>query len=160
MLKDKDRIFTNLYGDDSFDPNSSIKRGDWKDIKEITNKGKDWIIDQIKKSELRGRGGAGFPTGVKWSFAPKEVKEGRPHYLVINADESEPGTCKDRDIIRYEPQKLIEGCLIASYAVSANTCYVYIRGEYVNEGKILQQAIDQAYEKGYLGKMLLALDGI
>jgi len=152
MLKDKDRIFTNLYGDDSFDLNSSIKRGDWKDIKEITNKGKDWIIDQIKKSELRGRGGAGFPTGVKWSFAPKEVKEGRPHYLVINADESEPGTCKDRDIIRYEPQKLIEGCLIASYAVSANTCYVYIRGEYVNEGKILQQAIDQAYEKGYLGK--------
>ena len=137
MLQDKDRIFTNLYGDESFDLSSSLKRGDWKNTKEILAKGKDWIIEEIKKSELRGRGGAGFPTGVKWSFAPKEVKEGRPHYLVINADESEPGTCKDRDIIRYEPQKLIEGCLIASYAVSAHTCYVYIRGEYVNEGKVL-----------------------
>ena len=107
MLQDKDRIFKNLYGDESFDLPSAINRGDWKDTKEILSKGKEWIIDEIKKSELRGRGGAGFPTGVKWSFAPKEPKEGRPHYLVINADESEPGTCKDRDIIRYEPQKLI-----------------------------------------------------
>jgi NADH-quinone oxidoreductase subunit F len=152
MLKDQDRIFKNLYGDQSFDLSSAIVRGDWKDTKQIVEKGKDWIIDEIKKSELRGRGGAGFPTGLKWSFAPKEPKKERPHYLVINADESEPGTCKDRDILRYEPQKLIEGSLIASYAVGAHACYVYIRGEYVNEGKILQKAIDQAYEKGFIGR--------
>ena len=152
MLQDKDRIFTNLYGDFGRDIKSAKARGDWKDTKEIIAKGKDWIINEVKLSELRGRGGAGFPTGVKWSFAPKEVKPGRPHYLVINADESEPGTCKDRDILRFEPQKLIEGCLIASYAINANTCYVYIRGEYIAESKILQEAIDEAYKEGFLGK--------
>ena len=152
MLQDKDRIFTNLYGDFGRDIKSAKARGDWKDTKEIIAKGKDWIINEVKLSELRGRGGAGFPTGVKWSFAPKEVKPGRPHYLVINADESEPGTCKDRDILRFEPQKLIEGCLIASYAINANTCYVYIRGEYITESKILQEAIDEAYKEGLLGK--------
>ena len=152
MLQDKDRIFTNLYGDSGRDIKSAKARGDWKDTKEIIAKGKDWIINEVKLSELRGRGGAGFPTGMKWSFAPKEVKPGRPHYLVINADESEPGTCKDRDILRFEPQKLIEGCLIASYAVNANACYVYIRGEYLQESKILQEAIDEAYKEGLLGK--------
>ena len=152
MLKDTDRIFKNLYGDESFDLSSAQNRGDWKDTKAIISKGKDWIIEEVKKSELRGRGGAGFPTGMKWSFAPKEPTPERPHYLVINADESEPGTCKDRDILRYEPQKLIEGALIAAYAVGAKVCYVYIRGEYVNEGKVLQQAIDQAYEQKLIGK--------
>ena len=112
MLKDEDRIFKNLYNDRSSDIDSAILRGDWTKTKEIFSKGKEWIINEIKTSELRGRGGAGFPTGLKWSFAPKEVGS-RPHYLVINADESEPGTCKDRDILRFEPQKLIEGCLIA-----------------------------------------------
>ena len=145
MLKDKDRIFQNLYGDNSVDIDSSRKRGDWIDTKEIFSKGKDWIINEIKLSELRGRGGAGFPTGLKWSFAPKESS--KPHYLVINADESEPGTCKDRDILRFEPQKLIEGCLLASYAVGAHKCYIYIRGEYFNEGENLQKSIDEAYEK-------------
>lgn len=152
MLQDKDRIFTNLYGDFGRDVKSAKTRGDWKDTKEIIAKGKDWIINEVKLSELRGRGGAGFPTGMKWSFAPKEVKLGRPHYLIINADESEPGTCKDRDILRFEPQKLIEGCLISSFAVNANTCYVYIRGEYFAESKILQEAIDEAYKEGLLGK--------
>ena len=152
MLQDKDRIFTNLYGDSGRDIKSAKARGDWKDTKEIIAKGKDWIINEVKLSELRGRGGAGFPTGVKWSFAPKEVKPGRPHYLVINADESEPGTCKDRDILRFEPQKLIEGCLIASYAVNANACYIYIRGEYLAESKILQEAINESYKEGLLGK--------
>ena len=152
MLQDKDRIFTNLYGDFGRDVKSAKTRGDWKDTKEIIAKGKDWIINEVKLSELRGRGGAGFPTGMKWSFAPKEVKPGRPHYLIINADESEPGTCKDRDILRFEPQKLIEGCLISSFAVNANTCYVYIRGEYFAESKILQEAIDEAYKEGLLGK--------
>ena len=129
MLKDQDRIFKNLYNDGPTDVNSALKRGDWTHTKELFAKGKEWIINEIKLSELRGRGGAGFPTGLKWSFAPKEVGS-RPHYLVINADESEPGTCKDRDILRFEAHKLIEGSLIASYAVNAHTCYIYIRGEY------------------------------
>lgn len=152
MLQDKDRIFTNLYGDFGRDIVSAKSRGDWKDTAALIEKGKDWIINEVKLSELRGRGGAGFPTGMKWSFAPKEIKPGRPHYLIINADESEPGTCKDRDIIRFEPQKLIEGCLISSYAIGANTCYIYIRGEYFNESKILQEAINEAYKEGMIGK--------
>ena len=151
MLKDTDRIFKNLYNDYSWKIDSAISRGDWGNTKDILSKSKDWIINEIKLSELRGRGGAGFPTGLKWSFAPKKVGS-RPHYLVVNGDESEPGTCKDRDIFRFEPQKLIEGCLITSYAIGANTCYIYIRGEYFREGQKLQQAIDQAYEKKFIGK--------
>ena len=108
MLKQEDKIFKNLYNNLGSDINDSVKRGDWTKTKEIISKGREWIINEIKVSELRGRGGAGFSTGLKWSFAPKEVGS-RPHYLVSNADESEPGTCKDRDILRFEPQKLIEG---------------------------------------------------
>ena len=151
MLKDQDRIFQNLYNDLGSDLTSAQKRGDWVNTKEITEKGRDWIINEIKDSQLRGRGGAGFPTGLKWSFAPKEVGS-RPHYLVINGDESEPGTCKDRDILRFEPHKLIEGCLIASYAIQAHVCYIYIRGEYFVDGQKLQAAIDEAYEKKLIGK--------
>ena len=151
MLKDEDRIFKNLYNDLGWDIDSSIARGDWNQSKEIISKGKEWIINEVKNSELRGRGGAGFPTGLKLSFAPK-VAGPRPHYLVINADESEPGTCKDRDILRFEPHKLIEGCLIASYAVNAHICYIYIRGEYSHEGQKLQKAINEAYEKKLIGE--------
>lgn len=151
MLKDQDRIFKNLYNDMGADVAAAQTRGDWVNTSDLTSKGRDWIINEIKDSQLRGRGGAGFPTGLKWSFAPKEVGS-RPHYLVINADESEPGTCKDRDILRFEPHKLIEGCLIASYAVQAHVCYIYIRGEYFIEGQKLQTAIDEAYEKKLLGK--------
>ena len=116
----------------------------WKKIIANSTKPKD-IIDNIINSGLRGRGGAGFSTGKKWSFINQDSDEIK--YLVCNADESEPGTCKDRDILRFEPQKLIEGCLISGFAVNAHTCYVYIRGEYLNEGKRLQEAINQAYEK-------------
>ena len=151
MLEDKDRIFQNLYNDGNADLKSAMSRGDWLNTKELCQKGKEWLINEIKISELRGRGGAGFPTGLKWSFAPKEIGS-RQHYLVINADESEPGTCKDRDILRFEPHKLVEGCLLAAYAVGAHKCYIYVRGEYFNEGKKLQYAINEAYEKGLIGK--------
>ena len=151
MLEDKDRIFKNLYNDLGADLNAAKNRGDWSNTKEICSKGRDWIIEEVKKSELRGRGGAGFPTGLKWSFAPKKVGV-KPHYLVINADESEPGTCKDRDILRFEPHKLIEGCLIASYAVNAHKFYIYLRGVYYNEGAKLQIAIDEAYKANLIGK--------
>ena len=150
MLNDKDRIFTNLYGDVSPHYDSALQRGDWDNTKDYILKGADWIIDEIKKSGLRGRGGAGFPTGLKWSFMPKK-SDGRPHYLVVNADESEPGTCKDRDIIRNEPHKLLEGCLLAGYAMKCNVCYIYIRGEYFREGLILQEAINECYSKKLIG---------
>ena len=151
MLKDEDRIFTNLYGQESWQLASARKRGDWDQTKDFIAKGRDWIIDQVKESGLRGRGGAGFPTGLKWSFMPKEIGP-RPHYLVINADESEPGTCKDREIMRHDPQKLIEGALIASFAMGAHAAYIYIRGEFYNEAMRLQAAIDEAYDAGLLGK--------
>lgn len=154
MLKEQDKIFTNLYGFESPDLEAAKKRGDWSDTKKFLIQDTDTIIQQVKDSGLRGRGGAGFPTGMKWSFAPKKTdpKEGKPHYLVVNADESEPGTCKDRDIIRNDPHKLLEGCLIASRAVNANTCYIYIRGEYYNEAVALQKAIDEAYAANLIGK--------
>src|ERR1700693_2467796 len=150
MLADKDRIFTNLYGFEDWRLQAAMKRGAWDNTKALLEKGQDAIVDIIKKSGLRGRGGAGFPTGLKWSFMPKEVKE-RPHYLVVNADESEPGTCKDRDIMRHDPHLLIEGCLIASFAMRAHVCYIYIRGEFLREREVMQAAIDQAYEAKLIG---------
>ena len=150
MLSDKDRIFTNLYGFQDFRLEAARKRGDWDGTKAILDKGRDWIIAEMKASELRGRGGAGFSAGLKWSFMPKESP--RPHYLVVNADEGEPGTCKDRDIMRHDPHKLVEGCLIGSFAIGAHACYIYIRGEFAGEASNLQLAIDEAYEAGLIGK--------
>ena len=151
MLGDKDRIFTNLYGVQDWRLAGARARGAWDNTKAILDKGVDWIIDEMKKSGLRGRGGAGFPTGMKWSFMPKQ-SDGRPSYLVVNADESEPGTCKDRDIIRHDPHTLIEGCLIAGFAMGAIAGYIYIRGEYYNESVVLEAAIQEAYDAGLLGK--------
>jgi len=149
-LSDKDRIFTNLYGLHDWHLPGARARGDWDGTKELILKGRDWIVNEVKNSGLRGRGGAGFPTGVKWSFMPKQSD--RPTYLVVNADESEPGTCKDRDILRHDPQKLVEGCLLASVGMGVHHCYIYIRGEFVNEAKVLQTAIDEAYGAGLIGK--------
>ena len=150
MLKAKDKIFTNLFGDQSYSLREARSRGYWDQTSDFIKKGSDWIIDEVKKSELRGRGGAGFPTGLKWSFMPKDANKN--NYLVVNADESEPGTCKDRDMIRNEPHKLLEGCLLAGFAMNAHDCYIYIRGEYFNESVVLQKAIDEAYEAGLIGK--------
>ena len=111
MLDDKDRIFRNLYGLHDWGLEGARRRGAWDGTKAIIDKGRDWIINEMKASGLRGRGGAGFPTGLKWSFMPKESTDGRPSYLVVNADESEPGTCKDREIMRHDPHLLVEGCL-------------------------------------------------
>ena len=151
MLADKDRIFTNLYGFHDWRLEGARKRGAWNNTKAILDKGGDWIIDEMKKSGLRGRGGAGFPTGMKWSFMPKEVKD-RPHYLVVNADESEPGTCKDRDILRHDPHLLIEGCLIASFSMKAHAAYIYVRGEFYNEAQHLIEAVKEARAAGLIGK--------
>ena len=150
MLAPKDRIFTNLYGTDSSFLKAAQKRGDWDGTKALLAKGQDAIIKEITDSGLRGRGGAGFSTGKKWSFINKNTD--KPIYLVINADESEPGTCKDRDILRHDPHKLIEGALISGFAIGAHTSYIYVRGEFYNEAVSLQKAVDEAYNAGFLGK--------
>ncbi len=150
MLDDRDRIFTNLYGMHDRSLAGARARGHWDGTKDILAKGRDWIVTEMKASGLRGRGGAGFPTGLKWSFMPKE-SDGRPAYLVVNADESEPGTCKDREIMRHDPHTLVEGSLIAAFAMGAHACYIYIRGEYIREKESLQRAIDECYDAGLVG---------
>ncbi len=152
FLQDKDRIFTNVYGFQSWDLKAAQKRGDWDKTADIIKRGNDKIIEEMKESGLRGRGGAGFPTGLKWSFMPKESPDGRPSFLVINADESEPGSCKDREILRNDPHKLIEGALIAGFAMRARAAYIYIRGEYIMEAKVMEAAVKEAYDAGLIGK--------
>jgi len=151
MLADKDRIFTNVYGFQDWGLKAAQARGDWDGTKALLERGPDAIVEEMKASGLRGRGGAGFPTGLKWSFMPKESRDGRPSFLVINADESEPGSCKDREILRHDPHKLVEGALVAGFAMRARAAYVYVRGEYIREAEVLQAAIHQAYEAGLIG---------
>jgi NADH-quinone oxidoreductase subunit F len=151
MLQDKDRIFQNLYGYGDWGLEGAKKRGAWDNTKGLLEKGKDWIIKEMKDSGLRGRGGAGFPTGLKWSFMPKP-DPARPSYLVVNADESEPGTCKDREIMRNDPHLLVEGCLVAGFAMGASAAYIYVRGEFIFERERLQAAVDQAYAANLIGK--------
>ncbi len=151
MLADKDRIFRNLYGLHDWGLKGARARGAWDGTKKILELGREAIVNEVKNSGLRGRGGAGFPTGLKWSFMPKQVGE-RPHYLVVNADESEPGTCKDREIMRHDPHLLVEGCLIAGRAMDCRAGYIYIRGEFIRERERLQAAIDEAYDAKLIGK--------
>jgi len=151
-LSDKDRIFTNLYGYQSPDLKAAMQRGDWDKTADLMKAAQDQIIETIKASGLRGRGGAGFPTGMKWSFMPKEPTAGRPNFLVINADESEPGSCKDREILRHDPHKLIEGALIAGFAMRARAGYIYVRGEFIVETEALRKAVAEAYDAGLLGR--------
>ncbi len=150
MLKEENKVFNNLLGAKGKGLDVALSLGDWKDAENYIKKGRDFIIEEVKNSGLRGRGGAGFSTGMKWSFIAKD--DNKEHYLVINGDEGEPGTCKDREILRNEPHKLLEGIFYASYAVSANVCYIYVRGEFYNEAVALQNAIDEAYKKGLIGK--------
>jgi NADH-quinone oxidoreductase subunit F len=151
MLSDKDRIFKNLYGQHDWRLPGARARGSWANTKSFMEKGADWVVNEVKASGLRGRGGAGFSTGLKWSFMPRKAG-GRPHYLVINADESEPGTCKDREILRHDPHLLVEGALLGSFAIRAEACYIYVRGEFIRERQRLQAAIDEAYAARLIGK--------
>ena len=153
MLADQDRIFTNLYGHHDWTLDGAKSRGAWQDTKTFIDNGRDWIVNEVKGSGLRGRGGAGFPTALKWTFMPKEgVNDGRPSQLLVNADESEPGTCKDRDILRHDPHHLVEGCLLAGRAMGAHIAYVYIRGEFIRERQRFEAAVQQAYDARLIGK--------
>jgi NADH-quinone oxidoreductase subunit F len=150
MLADSDRIFTNLDGSEPWALNGARMRGVWDRTASLVDKGQAWIVEEIRKSGLRGRGGGGFPTAQKWAFKPEP--SGKPHYLIVNADESEPGTCKDREILRNDPHRLLEGILCASAAVHARTCFIYMRGEFQAEAARVQTAIDEAYDAGLLGR--------
>jgi len=151
MLRDEDRIFTNLYGFEDWRLEAARRRGDWDGTAALMQRGPEALVEEVKASGLRGRGGAGFPTGLKWSFMPKE-SDGRPSYLVVNADEGEPGTCKDRDMMRHDPHKLVEGCLLAGFAMRAVAAYIYIRGEFHHEANVLEAAVAEAYEAGLIGR--------
>jgi NADH-quinone oxidoreductase subunit F len=151
MLADKDRIFTNLYGRHDWRLAGARARGGWVGTAAFIEQGRDWITNEVKASGLRGRGGAGFPTALKWTFMPK-VNDGRPHYLVVNADESEPGTCKDREILRHDPHHLVEGCLLAGRAMDAHVAIIYVRGEFIRERQRLEHAVQEAYDARLIGK--------
>ncbi|HET7024103.1 MAG TPA: NADH-quinone oxidoreductase subunit NuoF, partial [Gemmatimonadales bacterium] len=126
-----------------------VERGGYAGLRKALGMTPEAVIEVIKASGLRGRGGAGFPTGLKWSFMPRN--DGKPHYLVCNADESEPGTFKDREIMRWTPHALIEGCAVGAYAIGAETCYIYIRGEFTEPWKVMTDAVRDAYANGALG---------
>jgi NADH-quinone oxidoreductase subunit F len=128
------------------------QNGGYETIKKALQKSPDEIIEEVKKSGLRGRGGACFPTGLKWSFMPKD--KNIPKFLCINGDESEPGSFKDRQIFEFNPHQLIEGILISAYAIGAQTCYIYIRGEYIKWIRLMQKALDDAYEAGFIGEKM------
>lgn len=151
LLTDKDRIFTNLYGQHDWHLKAAISRGDWHKTKEIIARGPEWIVNELDKSGVRGRGGAGFPVGKKLKYMQK-IKTEPPRYVVVNGAEGEPGTCKDREILRHEPQKIIEGALLVGRAISAKAAIIFIRSRFYNEACNLQMAIVEAYEAGLLGE--------
>ncbi|KKB82587.1 NADH dehydrogenase [Devosia soli] len=151
MLADEDRIFTNLYGHHDWTLEGARQRGAWMGTREFIDAGRNWITSEVKASGLRGRGGGGFPTGLKWTFMPPENPD-RPNYLLVNADESEPGTCKDREILRHDPHHLVEGCLLAGRAIDAHLAFVYIRGEFVRERQRFEATVEQAYDARLIGK--------
>jgi NADH-quinone oxidoreductase subunit F len=138
---------------DSFTLEGHRREGGYQALEKALRMPQDDIVAALKGSGLRGRGGAGFPTGVKWGFIPQG--EGKPHYLVVNADESEPGTCKDIPLMMATPHMLIEGSIITSFAIKANTAFIYVRGEVLHVVRRVQQAVAEAYEAGYLGRDIL-----
>jgi NADH-quinone oxidoreductase subunit F len=149
-LADMPKILTAHFGNEKHKSiDEAIKNGAYASLKKAFALQPQAITDEVKKSNLRGRGGAGFPTGMKWGFIPKDAKT---VYLVINADESEPGTCKDRELLYWDPHLLLEGMIVSSYALGCAHAYIYIRGEMIREAATLQRAVDEAYQKGYLGK--------
>ena len=144
-------VLSKYFGDrDAISLDGWRKRGGYVALEKALGMTPAEIVGVVKDSGLRGRGGAGFPTGMKWQFIPQN--DGKPHYVVVNADESEPGTFKDREIMRWTPHALIEGCAIGSYAIGAETCYIYIRGEFTEPIARVEAALKDCYADGTLGK--------
>jgi len=146
---DEVKIVSSRFGQGATEIDRYLELGGYESVRKAIEQGPDWIIAQMKASNLRGRGGAGFPTGMKWSFVPKNDKA---KYVLVNGDESEPGTCKDHLIFLHDPHAVIEGTIIAGLAIGAKTGFIYLRGEYRYLLKIMEKAIADAYAKGFLGK--------
>ncbi len=144
------KVVSRRFGQGATDIDRYIELDGYKAARQAIEQGPDWIIAQMKASNLRGRGGAGFPTGMKWSFVPKQSE--KPKYVLVNGDESEPGTCKDHLIFLHDPHSVIEGTIIAGLAIGAKLGFIYLRGEYRYLLKIMEKAIADAYAKGFLGK--------
>src|SRR5690348_8843921 len=147
---DEVKVVSKRFGKGAADLDVYLQLDGYKAVQKALSLGPDGIINEMKASNLRGRGGAGFPTGMKWSFVPKQSP--KPKYILCNGDESEPGTCKDRLIFEHDPHSVIEGVVIAGLAVGAKSGYIYLRGEYRYLSVIMQKAIADAYAKGFLGK--------
>ena len=145
VAKENSRAIRGYMDDGGYKALRTVLTGGWTPEK---------VTDEVKRSGLRGRGGAGFPTGVKWGFVPKDTK-GKPVYLLCNADESEPGTFKDRLLIEDDPHQLIEGCILSAYALKCRTAYIYIRGEFYLGARVLEEAIEEARREGFLGENIL-----
>jgi NADH-quinone oxidoreductase subunit F len=144
------QVLSEHFGDaDARSYDGWVQRGGYQALEQAVAMEPAEVIEEVKASGLRGRGGAGFPAGLKWSFMPKA--KSKPHYLCCNADESEPGTFKDREIMRWTPHQLIEGCAIAQYAIQAEITYIYIRGEFTEPLDIMERALAEAYDRGVLG---------
>ena len=147
---DEVKILSRRFGQGAAQIDRYIELGGYRSVRKCLEQGSEWIINEMKASNLRGRGGAGFPTGLKWSFVPK-VSE-KPKYVLVNGDESEPGTCKDHMIFLHDPHSVIEGAMIAGLAIGAKLGFIYLRGEYRYLLEIMERAVAEAYEKGFLGK--------
>src|SRR5215813_13948922 len=147
---DEIKVVSKRFGKGATDIETYLKLDGYKAAQKALTMAPDDIINEVKASNLRGRGGAGFPTGMKWGFVPKE--SAKPKYILVNGDESEPGTCKDRSILEHDPHAVIEGVIIAGLAVGAKSGFIYIRGEYRYLSNIMQKAIKDAYAKGFAGK--------
>jgi NADH-quinone oxidoreductase subunit F len=151
---DEVRVLSRRFGQGATDIDKYVELDGYKAVQKAIAQGPEtmssWIIDTMKASGLRGRGGAGFPTGLKWSFVPKQSD--KPKYVLVNGDESEPGTCKDHVIFLHDPHAVIEGTMIAGLAIGAKTGFIYLRGEYRYLLKIMEKAVADAYAKGFLGK--------
>src|SRR5271170_4962767 len=150
---DEVKIVSRRFGQGAADIDKYVELDGYKAVQQAIAKGPEWIVNEMKASGLRGRGGAGFPTGMKWSFVPKQSE--KPKYVLVNGDESEPGTCKDHVIFLHDPHAIIEGTIIAGLAVGAKMGFIYLRGEYRYLIEIMDKAIAEAYAKGYLGKNIL-----
>jgi NADH-quinone oxidoreductase subunit F len=155
---DEVKVVSRRFGLGATDIDKYIELDGYKAVQKAIEQGPDWIVNEMKASGLRGRGGAGFPTGMKWSFVPK-VSE-KPKYVLVNGDESEPGTCKDHVIFLHDPHAVIEGTMIAGLAIGAKTGFIYLRGEYRYLLKIVEKAVADAYAKGFLGKNIFGKEGV
>jgi NADH-quinone oxidoreductase subunit F len=147
---DEVKIVTRRFGQGAASIDRYVELGGYESARKAVEQGSEWIINELKASNLRGRGGAGFPTGLKWSFVPKQSE--KPKYVLVNGDESEPGTCKDHLIFLHDPHSVIEGTIIAGLAIGAKTGFIYLRGEYRYLLEIVEKAVADAYAKGFLGK--------